>query len=58
MAYALMTVDAGWCWPLIPLRTARAVVLLRESGANSAGEIEDGFSLQKAAMRQLGRPSG
>ena len=51
MAYALVTVDAGWCWPLIPLRAARAVTSLRESGANSAGEIADCSSLKKVAMR-------
>ena len=29
------------------MRTARAVVPLGESGANSAGEIEDGFSCRR-----------
>ena len=57
MAYALMTVDAEWCWPLIPMRTARAVASLGIRG-RCGGELANGSSIQKAAMRQLGRRSG
>lgn len=56
-AYALVAVDAGWCRPLIPMRTARALASPRNQGPLWLGEIADGSSFQKAAMRQLGRRS-